>query len=272
MFSHFLDKDSKTIPECETRKLFDAEEELFFKRMQKALPNCLIFPHVQLASILEAHVSNEKKRQLMRQKLQERHLDFGIFNQDLELLCVVELEREDTQNQDEEYPTKKLLKRAGIKCIRWSRATLPTAEQILRTLAPYSELDAPKIETSMQTIGKFFLDEDLKDPIKLQEKAFTYVEHGNPNALSLAAINRITPDSFIRDEYPHIWQKICLFAGDPGYLKNYLESLFIQNRPIKRRGLPKHVANEVIAIQGENARFVIPKAPDPVWDPTFLHR
>lgn len=272
MFSHFLDKDSKTFPECETRKLFDAEEELFFKRMQKALPNCLIFPHVQLASILEAHVSNEKKRQLMRQKLQERHLDFGIFNQDLELLCVVELEREDTQNQDEEYPTKKLLKRAGIKCIRWSRATLPTAEQILRTLAPYSELDAPKIETSMQTIGKFFLDEDLKDPIKLQEKAFTYVEHGNPNALSLAAINRITPDSFIRNEYPHIWQKICLFAGDPGYLKNYLESLFIQNRPIKRRGLPKHVANEVIAIQGENARFVIPKAPDPVWDPTFLHR
>lgn len=272
MFSHFLDKDSKAMPDCEPRKFFDAEEELFFKRIQKALPNCLIFPHVQLASILEAHVSNEKKRQVMRQKLRERHLDFGIFNQELSLLCVVELDRGEELPKEEEYPTRMLLKSAGIKCIRWSRATLPSAEQILRTLAPYSDLNAPKAETSMQTIGKFFSEEDLKDPSKVQEKAFTQVEHGNPHALSLAALNRITPDSFIKNEYPHIWQKICLFAGDPGYLKNYLESLFVQNRPVKRKGLPKHVATEVMAIQSENARFVVSKEPEPIWDPSFLHR
>lgn len=272
MFSHFLDKGDKSLPECEPRKFFDAEEELFFKRIQKVLPNCLIFPHVQLASILEAHVSNEKKRQIMRQKLQERHLDFGIFSQDLTLLCVVELERAEETPKDDEYPTRKLLESAGIKCIRWSRAALPNAEQILRTLAPYSKLDAPKAETSMQTIGKFFVEEDLNDPATLHEKAFTYVEHGNPNALSLAALQRITPDSFIKNEYPHIWKKICLFAGDPGYLKNYLESLFVQNRPIKRRGLPKHVASEVMAIQSENARFVVSKEPEPIWDPSFLHR
>jgi hypothetical protein len=271
MFSHFLDKDSKAIPECEPRKFFDAEEELFFKRVQKALPNCLIFPRVQLTAILEAHVSNDKKRVLMYQKLKERHVDFGIFDTDLDLLCVLELEDAEA-DQDEAYPTRKLLKSAGIKCIRWSRSSLPTAEQILRTLAPFSDLDAPKVETSMQTIGKLFLDDNPKEMGKLQEKAFTYIEHGNPHALSLAALKRITPESFIQKEYPHIWQKICLFAGDPGYLKNYLESLFIQNRPVKRRGLPKHVANEVIALQVENARFVVPSAPDPVWDPTFLHR
>jgi hypothetical protein len=272
MFSHFLDKTSKTIPECVPRKLFDAEEEIFFKRVQKALPNCLIFPHVLLTSILEAQCSNEKKRTLMHKKLSERHVDFGIFNTELELLCVLELERDDSNAQEEEYPTKKLLKRAGIKCIRWSRASLPTAEQILRTLAPFSDLDAPKVETSLQTISKLFVDNDPKNKGKLQEKAFTYVEHGNPNALSLAAIRQITPENFIENEYPHIWQKICLLANDPGYLKNYLESLFIQNRPIKRRGLPRHVASEVIALQAENARFVIAGAPDPVWDPTFLHR
>nr|WP_315466455.1 DUF2726 domain-containing protein [uncultured Undibacterium sp.] len=272
MFSHFLEKDANAFPTCAPRKFFDADNEVFFKRLQKVLPNCLIFPHVQLAAILEAHVSNEKKRQLMRQKLQERHVDFGIFNKELELLCVVELESNSDTSKDEEHPTRKLLKSAGIKCIRWSREALPTAEQILRTLAPYSELDAPKIETSMQTIGKLFADADVQDLATLQDKAFSYIEHGNPNALSLAAIHRITPECFIKKEYPHIWQKICLFAGDPGYLKNYLDSLFIQNRPIKRRGLPKHVSNEVIAIQSENARFVIPKEPDPVWDPTFLHR
>ncbi|MFC0349147.1 DUF2726 domain-containing protein [Undibacterium danionis] len=270
MFSHFLDKDSKALPECEQRPFLEAEETLFFKRVQKALPNCLIFPRLPLAAILEPHVSNEKKRALMSQKLNERHIDFGIFDHDLNLLCVLELEKE--QAQEEEYPTRQLLKKAGIKCIRWSRASLPSAEQILRTLAPFSELDAPKIESSMQTIGKLFLDDDPKEIGQLQEKAFTYIEHGNPNALSLAALKRITPENFIQKEYPHIWQKICLFAGDPGYLKNYLESLFIQNRPVKRRGLPKHVANEVIALQAENARFVVPSAPDPVWDPTFLHR
>lgn len=271
MFSQFLDKDSKAIPDCEPRKFFDAEEETFFKRVQKALPNCLIFPRVQLTDILDAHVSNDKKRALMYQKLKERQVDFGIFNTNLELLCVLELERDDA-DQEEPYPTRKLLKSAGIKCIRWSRASLPTAEQILRTLAPFSDLDAPKVETSMQTIGKLFLEDDPKEIGKLQEKAFTYIEHGNPNALSLAALKRITPDSFIQKEYPHIWQKICLFAGDPGYLKNYLESLFIQNRPVRRRGLPKHVANEVIALQAENARFVVSREPDPVWDPTLIHR
>ncbi|MBR7801316.1 DUF2726 domain-containing protein [Undibacterium fentianense] len=272
MFSQFLDKDSKGIPDCEQRPFFDPNQQIFFMRLQKALPNCLIFPQIQLAAILEPHISHDKKRAIMRQKLASRHIDFGVFNKDVELLCVIELEEESTSAADEEYPTRKLLKSAGIKCVRWNRSALPSAEQILRTLAPYSELNAPKAETSMQTIGKLFLDEDLKDPSKLQEKAFTYIEHGNPNALSLAAIKRITPDAFIQQEYPHIWQKICLFAGDPRYLKNYLESLFIQNRPVRRRGLPKHVANEVIAIQSENARFVVSNEPDPIWDPTFLHR
>ena len=251
---------------------FSRQKHTSFPRMCAALPNCLIFPHVQLAAILDAHVSTPKQRELMRQKLQERHVDFGIFNQELDLLCVVELENHEAMTENEAYPTRKLLKSAGIKCVRWSRATLPTAEQILRTLAPYSVLDAPKIETSLQTIGKLFSEGDALDMGKLQDKAFTYVEHGNPNALSLAAIQRITPDQFIQKEYPHIWQKICLFAGDPGYLKNYLESLFIQNRPTKRRGLPKHVSNEVIAIQSENARFVIPKGAAPIWDTNFLHR
>ena len=92
MFSHFLDKDSKSEPDFEKRKFFAAEEEVFFKRLIKALPNCSIFPKVQVAAILEPHISNEKKRQIMRQKLQSRHVDFGIFDKNLELLCVIILE------------------------------------------------------------------------------------------------------------------------------------------------------------------------------------
>lgn len=272
MFSQFLDRNAKTIPNCEKRKFFDAEEEVFFKRLQMALPNCCVFPNVQLNSLLAPDATNEKQRLASLQKLRECQVDFGVFDKNLEILCVVELDKGAEANGELEEETRQILKDAGIKSVRWSRARLPSYEQILRTMAPFSNLDAPKAETSMQTIGKMFLNADSQSAGKLNDQVFTYVEHGNPNALSLAAISRITPKCFIKTEYPHIWQKICLFAGDPNYLKNYLESLFIQNRPLRRIGLPKHVANEVMTIQSENSRFITPEENQPIWDPHFLHR
>jgi hypothetical protein len=270
MFSQFLEKQKNTIPTCEKRKFFVAEEELFFTRLQKALPNCHIFPQVQLAAILEAHVSNEKNRQIMRQELEQRRVDFAIFDQAFDLLCVVELDGE-LKEKEEKFPTRQLLKSAGIKSIRWNTAALPSFEQVLRTLAPFSDLSAPKVESSMKTIGKLFA-ENAEGTDGSDLDIYTKTEHGNPNALSLAALERLAETQFIKSEYPHIWKKICLFAGDPGYLKNYLESLFVQNRAIRRKGLPKHVANEVIAIQSENTRFTDSSEKKALWDPTFFNR
>ncbi len=267
MFSHFLDRDLKTPPDFERRHLFDAEEEIFFKRLKQALPNCQIFPKLTLSHLVQVSSNNEKKNALFRQKLDARQIDFGVFNAQLKLLFVVLLEDEVTDNNEDDYPTRKILKRARIKNIRWSRATLPSYEQILRTVEQFSELEAPKLDSRMHTIGKLMADEDLQDG-----QIYTKIEHGNPHALSLAAIERIASEQLIKTQYPHIWQKICLFSGDPDYLKSYLESLFIQNRPTKRRGLPKPVADEVIHIQNENARYVISKEAAPIWDPSFLHR
>lgn len=267
MFSHFLGKDAKTPPELERRHVFNAEEEVFFHRLQQALPNCYIFPKLALSKLIDVKDSNEKKRNAFREKLEMREVDFGVFNAKLKLLFVVLLEDETPVGVEDEFPSRKLLKRARIKSIRWSRASLPSFEQILRTVEQFSELDAPRSDHPLPSIGKLFADDEIIDG-----HIFTKAENGNSKALSLAAIERIASEQLIKTQYPHIWQKICLFSGDPDYLKSYLESLFIQNRPTKRRGLPKPVADEVIQIQNENARFVISKEAPPIWDPNFLHR
>lgn len=267
MFSHFLDRDSKTPPDFERRHLFNAEEEVFFHRLKQALPNCQIFPKLTLSHLINVSCSNEKKSALFRQKLASREIDFGVFNTQLKLLFVVLLEDEALDASEDDYPTRKILKRAHIKNIRWSRASLPSYEQILRTVEQFSELEAPKLDSRMHTLSKLIAGEELQDG-----QIYTKLEHGNPHALSLAAIERIAAEQLIKIQYPHIWDKICLFSGDPDYLKSYLESLFIQNRPTKRRGLPKPVADEVIQIQNENARFVTSKEAAPIWDPNFLHR
>ncbi len=273
MFSLFLDRGKKEEVPCEKRKFFAHNDEVFFKRLQKALPNCHIFPQISLLSIIEAHLENEKKRQAIEEKLFDHQIDFAIFNKDLELLYVVELEDESqAKNEADEFSTRHLLESAGIKSIRWSRSALPSFEQILRIVAPFSELDAPKAQTSTLTIGHLVLDEEQQKKSGLKQSVFTYSEHNNPNALSLTAIERLTPKKYILSEYPHIWHKICIFAGEPQYLKVYLESLFLQNRPMRRIGLPKHVANEVMAIQHENSRYTQVFENQAIWDPKFLHR
>lgn len=90
-------------------------------------------------------------------------------------------------------------------------------------------------------------------------------EHDNPNALSLRFLRDLTPHNFIQKEYPHIWHRICLFAEDPPRLNNYLDSLFVQDRPVKRAGLPLHVANEVILIKIENKHKVQDVNDEDIW-------
>lgn len=267
MFSHLLEKVSKTKPKFKKRPFLTREEEIFFQRLKQALPQCLIFPKVSLSNLLEVFVTPEKKQLQIQQTLRTRLLDFVVFSEQMQILLVVLFEENPSASDGEEWPTRRLLQKTGIKQIRWNKAQLPSYEQILRSVEDFSELDAAKLDSRMPTPSQ--INSELGADA---EQIYSLLEHGNPNALSLAAIERMTPDGRIKNDYPHIWQKICLFSGDPDYLKQYLESLFIQNRPTKRQGLPKPVADEVIQIQNENARFVISKDPVPIWDPNFLHR
>lgn len=256
MFAQIFDKNNKVHVDCKKKKIFSDSELEFFQRLQKALPNCLIFPQLHLSSFIQFHIDNDKKRHSLENNIAQLCVDFGIFNQKLDLLCVIELSNNthDTDLSDE-FSLGFYLAKSGIHSIKWNKEQLPTFDQMLRTLAPFSSLQAPKVVLNQEEPKQKQFDHLRTEASKPDVNIAHLSDHNNPDALSLKFLRDLTPDNYIEREYPHIWQRICLFAGEPSHLQNYLDSLFIQNRPVKRKGLPQNVANEVIAIQIENSKY-----------------
>lgn len=279
MFAQIFDKKNQIDKDLnfQKKKLFPSEEVEFFQRLQKALPNCIIFPHLPLSSLIQADNLNEKKC-LNAEKILSHHvIDFSIFSYALELLCIIELESNHSDNPEgddriqRQASHREIIEKAGIPSIRWNKNHLPTFDQMLRFLAPYSTLSAPKAELRLSDPHDETFTHLRNDASKPNVDLKALPEHHNPDALSLRFLRDLTPNNFIQREYPHIWQRICLFAGEPSHLKNYLESLFVQNRPVDRKGLPQHVVNEVIVIQIENNRFV-ENENDTVWSDDLIKK
>lgn len=270
MFAQIFDKSNKTHIDCKKKNIFSESELNFFQRLQKALPNCLIFPRLHISSFIDFHFSSEKKRLSMQSALDQLYVDFGIFNQNLDLLCVIEL-TSNTHQEDlsDELSVAHYLLKSGVQSIKWNKEHLPTFDQMLRTLAPFSTLKAPKAVINQKDMEQHQYEHLRTESSKPDLSISQLPDHRNPDALSLKFLRDLTPNNYIEREYPHIWKRICLFAGEPSHLQHYLDSLFVQNRTVKRRGLPQNVANEVIIIQIENNkyahRFETKKETKDVW-------
>jgi hypothetical protein len=90
------------------------------------------------------------------------------------------------------------------------------------------------------------------------------------NGLTAEKIDELTPNKVLKNKFPHIWRRICLFAPDPAHLQKYLLSLSIQDRGEARAGFPPEAMKEVFDIQAENDRFLMQH---PVgWQTAALHR
>jgi hypothetical protein len=285
MLFRFLTKETETPLICRKKMLLTKEEITFFQQLQKVLPNRLIFPKVTLSSIINLDANSDKKRNVLSKQLDEHKVDYAIYSQEHKLICVIELEQTSINiaHSEDVFRSLPYLDKAGIKSIRWSRNRLPTFEQMCKILVQFSKTPttSKKKDFSRNTINQTINDDNQFDfthmqkrkkkieeseeqKLLLQKQALTEQEHDNPFALPIKTIIQITPDHFVKTRYPHIWQRICLFAPDPPHLKMYLDSLFVQNRIGKRMGLPQEAASEVMRILGENERF-IKKGDVPVW-------
>ncbi|MBY0574825.1 MAG: DUF2726 domain-containing protein [Undibacterium sp.] len=240
MFSHFLGNGSKTHTTYQKHPLFSPEEARFFKRLRKLLPNCHIFPRVPLSSLIQVQHPQEKQKLSLQSQLDSLWVDFAIFNRSFDLLCVVDLEHEQKSNEQSVRP---LLIAANIKSLCWEKQRLPSHDQMQRTLAPY-------IEQSLQAISKSKISK-IPYSSTIGNRTIDYND-----TLSLAYIEHLTPSHRIQKDYPHIWNRICLLAGNSVQLEHYLHSLFLDVRGTPRMGLPEEVAQEVRAIQAENSRFI----------------
>jgi hypothetical protein len=273
MFSRFLQKNKSDTPEFEEKRLLLNEEEIFFGRLRRALPNCYIFPKVDLAGILTSTSQNPKQKQASLDKLQGKKVDYAIFDGTLTLLCVVELTDKDGQENDPLIA--EWLKKAHIKSIRWRFSPLPTAEQILRTLAPFSSLQSPKPDISANTVIRNSYEEPTSSGGINTVQAIHQADPVPSNIMSLTApaLDQLTPNKHLKTRYPHVWQRINLFASEPKHLKKYLESLFLQDRGVERAGFPAEVIKEITDIQSENERFLQMAMPrNLTWETQFINR
>ncbi|MES2104082.1 MAG: DUF2726 domain-containing protein [Pseudomonadota bacterium] len=269
MFSLPFKKNKDIHAVYEEKRFLVGDEEAFFGRLRRALPNCYIFPKIELASLLEPGSLDPKIRQQELAQLDGLRVDYGIFDASLGLLCVIEL---CVKGAGGHYiSNKKLFETAGIKTIRWDKNTLPTFEQILRTLAPFSTIASPKPDVAASTIMRTQFEEN-KNMDTVQAIYQSHPTPSNIEALSIMAIEKLTPDQYLKKAFPHVWERICLFCNEPQHLKRYLASLSLQDRGVERVGFPREVLREIAAIQAENERYIQRAVPRTTWHDSFVNR
>jgi hypothetical protein len=258
---HRQNAKKKVFPHYEETPILDKGEMLVFGRLCRALPHCFIFPHVLLSSLMEPSEGDRKKNAEPYDRLTRLRVDYAVFDGDLELVCVIIVEPDTPGPADDEKKAvmTRCLKSAAIKAIRWGSANKPTVEQITRAILPLTNSAKPTLETGStvnpDTVQRIYKAEPIPSNIM---------------GLTTEQLDRLTPNKVLSKNYPHIWQRICLFAPEPKHLQKYLLSLSMQDRGEKRAGFPLEALKEISEIQLENDRFLSP--PTTGWQQGFVNR
>ncbi|MCU6435630.1 DUF2726 domain-containing protein [Undibacterium sp. Jales W-56] len=274
MFSFPFKKNKSTTAAYEEKPFFEKQEQVFFGRLRRAVPTCYIFPKVDLNDLLEPMSSDPKLRRAEQADLEGRKVDYAIFDASMNLLCVIEL-NEELDDDGKYLSNEAFFKTAGIKTIRWERQALPIFDQILRILAPFSTIAAPKPDIAASTVMRTQqapATNASANPDTVQAIYSSCPTPSNIVAMSIHDIERLTPKQYIKTAYPHLWQRICLFCNEPMHLKRYLTALVIQGPGENRVGFPNEILLEIASIQAENERHLEKAAPRTTWDTAFINR
>jgi hypothetical protein len=248
----------------EEKPLFEKGDAILFGRLCRALPDCYVFPRLTLAAIMEPTEGNRKRNPERFKLLDYLTVNFAVFGSDLALVCVVVLENNTHNPEDGTDPlTVRLLKKANIKMVHYNAANKPSVEQIVKTIGPLvAEQAKHRLESGMtinpNTVQRIYADDPVPAPPPPVK------------GLTQDQLNKLTPDKVLCKVYPHIWQRVCLFAPEPQHLQKYLISLSIQDRGEKRAGFPIEALKEIADIQTENDRFLT--QPVVGWQPAFVNR
>lgn len=251
----------KVFPRYEEKPVLNKGESVLFGRLCRALPNCYIFPHVALSHLMEPSEGDYRRNPEPYDRLARLHVDYVVCDGDLEPVCVIIMEADAAHASAAENNAlrDRCLNSASIKVIRWNASNKPSVEQISRAIMPMTNSNKPTLETS-STLNPDTVQRIYKaDPVPSNIKGLTQEQ-----------LDQLTPDKVLGKNYPHIWQRICLFAPEPKHLQKYLLSLSIQDRGEKRAGFPHEALKEITAIQVENDRFL--SMPVVGWQPSFVNR
>ena len=252
----------------EERPVLSKDETVLFGRLCRALPNCYIFPKIPVSQLIEPSEGDRRRTPHHFERIEGMAVDFAVFDGDLALVCVILLEPQGIMGNDQlrHAVLDRCFKSATVKAMRWSTNNKPSVEQISRAILPMTNASRPTLETgSTLNPTPSTLNPDTVQRIYKAEPV-----PSNIRGLSQEQLDALTPTKFLSTNYPHIWQRICLFAPEPKHLQKYLQSLAIQDRGEKRAGFPVEAHKEITDIQMENDRFLT--GPVTGWQPAFVNR
>lgn len=262
MLSRLRKKPIQTGPAYARKPYTGSEQLAFYQRLRLALPNCTIFPDIALNDLIKPLAGDARLLRQQQDKLAGRRLTYAVFNDMLELLCVIELISYVVQH-DERVQMLAMLEECGIPRFSWEHDNLPSSEQIVRVMAAYTTIAPSRFAPAANSV--------------LQHESVTpknVVSKKGPASFSLTVddAHRLTPNGHIRATYPHIWERICHFCNEPRHLEHYLNSLSLQDRGSKRTGFPESVMVELTDVLGANARFIPAQRVRGGWNDSFIHR
>ena len=79
MLSRFF-KSSRPAPKLAKKSFFEKNEEQFFRKLQSLLPDCLIFPRIDVADLLAPVGNDEAQKKEAHTRLAGRKVDYAIFD------------------------------------------------------------------------------------------------------------------------------------------------------------------------------------------------
>ena len=264
MLSRLLKKTVQAGPAFAKKSLLEGELQAFYQRLRRALPNSIIVPDMALSALMTPLATDARALRQQLAQLDGRKVAFAVFDGALDLQCVIELTRAGG-DESERALTLELLQGAGIKHFSWEADRLPTHEQILRAMVAFTGIEAPKFEPAANSILR-------TEPAAPVARLPVPQRRISTSSLTVEELYALTPQGHVKTTYPHIWERICLFCNDPAHLADYIATLSMQNRSVKRAGFPSAVMVEINEIEAVNAQF-INKAPEKVsWNDVFADR
>lgn len=115
-------------PRYRPKQILTKNELEFFGRLSKAAPNLYIFPQVAMSALIEP---DEKGKRWMSAfgRISQKRIDYGLFNKEMELLAIVELD-DRTHNVQKDALRDSYTRSAGIRTLRFESRARPTIGQL----------------------------------------------------------------------------------------------------------------------------------------------
>ncbi|MFT4249092.1 MAG: DUF2726 domain-containing protein [Pseudomonas sp.] len=156
------------------RVLTDAEQ-VFYWRLVEALPDSVVLAQVQLSRFLGVCKGNQRIQWLNR--VSQKSADFVVCAKDFSVVAVIELDDASharASRQKADFDKAKAIADAGLRLVRWTVKSMPTAGQIRDEIYPPASL-AASVE-----VGRGVGAEPLRIPISQPGRSGAHASRRDP--------------------------------------------------------------------------------------------